>query len=137
MMEAVRNYFLKCPFLKDGALHVNYLGSRPVEYTIDQVPAEPIVKEYVDGSSIRQLVFVFASRESYSADTLDNLAKSSFYDDLLDWIGSNNYNETLPELPQGHAQEVELLSLPYLFQVEEDRARYQIQARVTYYLEEA
>lgn len=138
MMSAIRNYFLECPHLKGGLFHVNYLGSEPIEYTIDQVPANPVVKMYVDGSSVRQLVFVFASREHHGADALENLESSSFYDDLLSWIEQQNNNDELPQLPAGKtAQSVELLSLPYLFSIEEDRARFQIQARVIYYQKEA
>ena len=43
-----------CPLLdEDGKVRVNFLGETPIEYVIEEVPAEPIVKRYVDGSSIR------------------------------------------------------------------------------------
>ena len=49
-----------CPLLdEDGKVRVNFLGDTPIEYVIEEVPAEPIVKRYVDGSSIRQVLFIF------------------------------------------------------------------------------
>ena len=46
-----------CPLLdEDGKVRVNFLGDTPIEYVIEEVPAEPIVKRYVDGSSIRQVL---------------------------------------------------------------------------------
>lgn len=55
-----------CPLLdEDGKVRVNFLGETPIEYVIEEVPAEPIVKRYVDGSSIRQVLFIFASRDEY------------------------------------------------------------------------
>lgn len=134
MVKAVRDYFLKCPLLQDGLFHVNYLGVDPVEYTIDQVPADPIVKRYADGGSIRQLTFVFASREAYGSDVLVNIESSGFYNQLIDWIEKQNKLDNLPELPDGKtAQSFEIQTQAYMFEADEDQARYQIQARLLYF----
>ena len=66
--KILRNYFAECTLLQSGRLNFDYLGIEPVEYTIETVPTEPILKKYVDGSTIRQYPFVFASRESFGAD---------------------------------------------------------------------
>ena len=134
ILKALWDYFQKCDLLKEGVLHVNYLGSNRIEYTLDETPAEPVVKTYVDGSTIRQKVFVFASREFYEADALVNIEASGFYEKLIDWIEEQNEEGNLPDLPgQLSSQKLEILSQQYLFQAEEDRARLQIQARLLYY----
>ncbi len=134
MINAIRDFFMECPLLKDGAFHVNYLGVEPVEYTIDQSPADPIVKRYTDGGTIRQLTFVFASREAYGSDVLINIEASGFYNALIDWIEEQNQAKNLPVLPTGRSsQSLEVLTQAYLYEADEDRARYQIQARLLYY----
>lgn len=134
IIKALWDYFQKCDLLKEGVLHVNYLGSDRIEYTLDETPAEPVVKTYVDGSTIRQKVFVFASREFYEADALVNIEASGFYEKLIDWIEEQNEEGNFPNLPgQLSPQKLEILSQQYLFQAEEDRARLQIQARLLYY----
>ena len=46
-IEAIRNYFMKCPILKDGALNIDYLGSEAVQYSIEtMISSNPIVKQY-------------------------------------------------------------------------------------------
>ena len=62
IIRAVYDYFKSCPLLDgEGRVRVNFLGDRPVEYVIEEIPAEPIVKRYVDGSSIRQFRFLSAA----------------------------------------------------------------------------
>lgn len=37
-MEAIRDFILGCPYLKDGYLQVDFLGDKPMEYTLDTSP---------------------------------------------------------------------------------------------------
>ena len=37
IIDALEKYFIGCELLKDGALRVDYLGEKPVEYTIEAV----------------------------------------------------------------------------------------------------
>ena len=80
IIEAVRTFIKTCPYLQefDGAIRVNvdYLSDEPTSYSIEEVPIEPILKRYVDGSTRRQYAFIFTSRESYGADVLQNIANS-------------------------------------------------------------
>ena len=51
MIQAVWDYFSTCPLLENQRiLGVDRLGVDPIEYTIDILPGEQIVKRYVDGS---------------------------------------------------------------------------------------
>ena len=77
IIESIRNFIAKCPLLKDGCLlNVDRLGDTEIEYTVDGEMTSPILKKYVDGSSLRQFNFIFASREKYASDTLQNIANS-------------------------------------------------------------
>ena len=134
IIEAVRSYVCTCPLLKDGAIHVDYLGDLPSEYTIDGVPTSSIVKFYADGGALKQFTFIFASREYYGEDTLNNIANSNFYEEFAAWLDVQSSAGVLPVLDEGRiAQRIEAISTGYLFDGTAGNARYQIQCRLTYY----
>lgn len=134
IIESVRTFICTCPFLKDGAINVDYLGDRPTEYTIDGVPTADTVKRYADGGKLKQFTFVFGSREYYGEDTLKNIENSSFYEDFAAWLENQTNLGILPVLAVGkRAQKIEALSTGYMFDGAAGNARYQIQCRLTYY----
>lgn len=134
IINAVRTWIATCPLLKDGAiLGVDRLGADPVGYTVDTVPCNPVSTQYVDGSQLKQFLFVFASREAYCG-TLQNIANSEFYDDFADWIATQNRQKTLPDLGKYRKpQNVEITTSGYAYDTGERTARYQIQLRMAYY----
>lgn len=134
IIESLRTWFAACPLLKDGLLNVDYLGADGIEYTIDaDQPVNPILKKYTSGSSVRQFPFIFASRESYGADTLQNIANSGFYEKLAAWIEKQSEEENLPELDEYRTpQYIEVLSSGYPFDTGDSTARYQITMNFVY-----
>lgn len=136
VIKGIEQYFLKCPLLKDGCMRVDFLGPDPVEYVIETMPGNPIVKRYVDGSTVRQYLFSFGSREFYSQDRLQNIENSKFYEDFASWIEQSNKEDILPELPTGMAPMwIRVVSTGYLFDSSMSHARYQIQLSLQYFKE--
>ena len=136
IIDALEKYFIGCELLKDGALRVDYLGENPVEYTIEVLPCDPVVKRYLGGSTVRQYLFAFGSREFYSQERLQNIQNSAFYERLADWVETKSMSGVLPELPDGmEAQQLEVVSSGYLFDGSMTNARYQIQLRLLYFKE--
>ena len=136
IIDAMEKYFIGCELLKDGALRVDYLGEKPVEYTIEVLPCDPVVKRYLGGSTVRQYLFAFGSREFYSQERLQNIQNSAFYELLADWVETRSMSGILPELPDGmEAQQLEVVSSGYLFDGSMTNARYQIQLRLLYFKE--
>lgn len=136
IIDALEKYFTGCELLKDGALRVDYLGEKPVEYTIEVLPCDPVVKRYLGGSTVRQYLFAFGSREFYSQERLQNIQNSAFYELLADWVETRSMSGILPELPDGmEAQQLEVVSSGYLFDGSMTNARYQIQLRLLYFKE--
>ena len=135
IIESIRNFIAKCPLLKDGCLlNVDRLGDTEIEYTVDGEMTSPILKKYVDGSSLRQFNFIFASREKYGSDTLQNIASSGFYEAFADWIETQSDSGNLPELDEFRIpQYIEVLSGGYVFDTNDSTARYQIQLKFVYY----
>lgn len=136
IIDALEKYFIGCELLKDGDLRVDYLGEKPVEYTIEVLPCDPVVKRYLGGSTVRQYLFAFGSREFYSQERLQNIQNSAFYELLADWVETRSMSGILPELPDGmEAQQLEVVSSGYLFDGSMTNARYQIQLRLLYFKE--
>lgn len=122
--------------VKGKKIKVNNLDETPLSMTIDQVPANPVIKKYVDGGSQRQTIFVLASREEYDAQTWKQIEAANFYENLQEWFEEQNYNKNLPTLDNGfHALRIEVTSSGYLFSSDKKTARYQIQCKLIYYKE--
>lgn len=133
LVNDLRNYFLSCPLLKENsALNVDFLSVDGIEYSIDTVHTETTIERYVDGSRLCQYSFVFASRENYNADSLQNIENIAFYEKLEAWINQNNLKRNLPKLLDGTAQKIEVTTAGYLFDENMTTARYQIQCRLIY-----
>ena len=130
MIEKIKDYISKCHLLKDNQINVDYLSNDISEYSIEVVPAEKTIRKYLDGSEDRQLVFVFASRNSYGEDVIQNILNSKFYEDFNDWIEEQNDTGNLPEIDG--IESIECTSPGYAFQTSESTARYQIQMRILY-----
>lgn len=134
IIESLRTWFASCPLLKEGLLNVDFLGTDDIEYTIDaDQPVNPILKKYTSGSSLRQFPFIFASRESYGADTLQNIANSGFYEKLAAWVEKQSEDGDLPQLDEYRIpQYIEVLSGGYPFDTGDSTARYQITMNFVY-----
>lgn len=137
MVDCVREYILTCPFLdKLANLGVNFLDSDSSSYSIEEVPSKTIIEgPYVDGSSKRQFVFVFASNFNYSEELEQQLKNSGFYEDFSDWIEENNERGVFPSLKEGLTPEsIEVGSSGYLYGIVNGmkKARYQIQLKLIY-----
>lgn len=136
IIEGVTNYFLQCPLLKDGVFRVDALGSEPVEYAIETGITSPILRRYVDGSSIRQYQFHFNSREAYSMDRILAIQNECFYEDLCNWVEKQSRIGNLPELPSGcEAQALEVLAPGFMLDATMENAHYQIQLQLRYFKE--
>ena len=128
IIECVAAFFSDCTLLKDGAFRVDALSDSPIEYAIEVGIFDPIVEQYIDGSSDRRYQFNFGSRESYSMDRLQNIANSTFYEDFAEWVEVQNKAGNFPELPPGmHPEQLTALSSGYMFDENMRDARYQIQ----------
>ena len=137
IIDKIRSFIRQCPYLQEfnGAIKVNvdYLDGEPTVYSIEEVPTEPILKRYIDGSTRRQYNFIFTSRESYGADVLQNISNSGFYEDFAQWLSDKSDAGGLPVLDDGkEALKIEATTTGYAFQTDENSARYQIQARLIY-----
>ena len=134
MINHIRDYFATCPLLSTNrALNVDFLSKDITEYSIETEPHTLIVETYIDGSSIRKCNFIFASREFYNQDSMQNLENIQFYDNLISWIENNNLKGILPTLDEGQtALEISVNTAGYLLDEDLKTARYQIKCSLEY-----
>lgn len=136
IIEAVRDYIMTCPLLEDLArINVEFLPEDTSTYSIESVPTQTIISTYIDGSTTRQFVFVFASRLLYTEELRNNIENSGFYEAFENWLEENSENGVFPTLAEGLTPtKIEAMSSGYLFDISGDlsNARYQIQCRLIY-----
>ncbi len=136
IIEGLTDYFLQCPLLKDGVFRVDALGSEPVEYALATGMTSPVVRTYVDGSSIRQYQFNFNSREAYSMDRILAIQNESFYEDFCNWVEEQSMIGNLPEMPEGcEAQALTVLTPGFMLDATMENAFYQVQLQLQYFKE--
>ena len=136
IVESVKDFILTCPLLDDlKRLNIDFLPEDPDTYSIEGIPAPEIIKTYLDGSTERQFVFVFAARLFYSEEVRNNIENSGFYEQFAEWLEEQTEAENLPQLSGGKtASKIEAMSSGYLYDIAGDltNARYQIQCRLIY-----
>ena len=86
IIDSIRNYIRGCPLINKGKVNVDYLGVDIGEYSIEPTPADPIIKRYADGGTLRQYLFVFSSKESYGPDIRVQIDNSGFYEKFGQWL---------------------------------------------------
>ena len=132
MINKLRNYFFELGIIDGNSnINVDFLSNEPIQYVIEPIPVEPIIKAYKDGGSLRQFVFQFGSREYFGADVIQNMANTEFYEDFSALIEDNNKKGVLPKIKG--IQSIECLNNGTINEDNTDNAKYVIQMRITYY----
>ena len=114
-------------------LLVDALGYVPTEYGIISLPGAKIIEQYIDGGSVREFPFAFQSTMS-TADELERIENSGFYEDFADWLESQTLAGTLPTMESGKtAEKIEAVGWGYIQeQGDAGTAIYQITCRLVY-----
>ena len=132
MISKIRQYFFDLGIIDENSnINVDFLSNKPIEYVIEPIPMEPILRQYADGSSLRQFVFQFGSREYFGADVIQNMKNTEFYEDFSELIEDNNRKGVLPKI--NGIQSIECLNNGTINEDNTNNAKYVIQMRITYY----
>lgn len=133
IIEAIKNYIgnLECMKTFENAININFLDGTADNFSIEEVPCNPILKKYLDGSTKRQFQFGFCSRQSYGPEVIQNIDNSGFYEEFIDEIEVKSYQGILPMgIDSVEALKLEVTSSAYVVSAnggtDEDTALYQI-----------
>lgn len=131
---AIRDYLETYPGLSGGVMHVDWLPESARVYSIESVPCEPVLKQYMDGSSRRQFQFNLASSMYFGPDVDSQSENMEWFESFDSWIQTQNLFRRLPDLGDGRkCQSIEILSSAYPVAVDGNGlARYQLQMGITY-----
>ncbi len=135
IIEAIKDYIagFDCMSTFENAINANYLAGEADNFSIEEMPCEPILKKYLDGSTKRQFQFAFCSREPYGAEVIQNIDNSGFYEEFTEEIERNNDEGILPIDSNIEAIVLKVASSAYVVSTEEDTAMYQINLNLIYY----
>ena len=131
MIEKIRQYLIENKIVDENCrVNVDFLGEEPTEFSIVPIAVDPILKKYIDGSSLRQYQFQLISCNYYGADVMQNIANSTFYENLYNLIEGNNDAGILPKIKG--IESIECLNNGAILDVTTNTARYSIQMKITY-----
>lgn len=135
IIESLKHYFEQnAPAI--NVMGVDFLGDAVGNMVIEAVPCDPIVTEYLDGSSERRFLFVIGGREFYSEDVWQNIENCQVYETLQSWLERQTRCGILPEIGDGKsAVSLGVTSSAYILASDEPNstARYQIQCQLIYF----
>ena len=132
MIEKIREYFIGNNIIDENSrINVDFLGEEPTEFALEPIPVNPILENYVNGTSLRQFQFELLSCNDYGADVIQNMSNSSYYENLYNLIEQNNKERILPNVKG--IESIECLNSGGILDAGTNTARYSIQMRITYY----
>lgn len=132
ILESIRNTLKTCPYMSGERINVNYIGT-DMAYSLDPLPCNPVISEYVDGGTKKQYQFALMSKEEYDEDVRTNIENSGFYEIFEEWLEELNESDNLPDLgPKKSAMYFETLNKGYLYDIDSNKAKYRIECRLVY-----
>lgn len=111
-------------------INANMLSADPNNYSLDKIPTEPQVDQWITGDTIRRDVYSFRSRNNYSQDTLSNLLNIGFFENFENKINYNNKNGILPDI--AGIEEIKCLNCASMNNASTNTAEFDIQIEIDY-----
>lgn len=140
VIGAIREFIaVQCPYLDEfsemfsevAKVEVDTLDENPRNYMIEAVPANPVIKRYATGDTVRRVAFHFCSRVFFGS--AENIDTSDFYEHFSEWLGKCTRNGDFPVL--GESKEpryIRATTNGYMTDNETQTARYAIQCEFIY-----
>lgn len=112
-------------------INANMLSNKVDDYSLDKIPTDKEVEEWIIGGGVRRDVYSFRSRKTYSQDTIVNLKNMGFFEQFERAIKNNNDEGVLPDI-EG-IESIECLN-PFTMLSNDDGklATFDIQIQITY-----
>lgn len=137
-IQAMRDWLRTCPLVaaaqEDGvAFRISALSADTEEYSISDLPGDPILKRYFSGT-VRLKNYVLASRTTYSPENPALQANNSgLWDELTDWVEARNATHDFPQLGGGRTvRSVAVTSSGYILEADGTTCRAQVQLQLIY-----
>ncbi len=79
-------------------LNINFLSNEPDNYSLDRIPVQPNVDNWIIGCTKKRDVYNFRSRMNYSADVISNIENAGFYEKIEKIIEQKDKENNLPDI---------------------------------------
>lgn len=135
MIDEVREYMAKCPYLDEYAeLNVEYLVDKIKTHSINENAGyDPIISEDILGNQDRQFLFTFDSKLHWNEDIQNNIDNFKIFENIRNWLETNNKNKVFPKIKGIY--EIGAATNGYIFATNANEAIYRIQCYLKYYKE--
>ena len=116
----------------DNKSQINaYMLSNDIDnYSLDKVPTDNEIEEWIIGTSVNRDVYSFRSRNNYSQDTIKNLLNVGFFEKFESIIKSNNNEGILPNIDG--IESIECLNCGTMINAQAHTSEFEIQLQITY-----
>ena len=111
-------------------INVNFLSNDINNYSLDKIPTQTQVNNWIIGNVLHREVYSFRSRMNYSADVVSNIENIGFYETFEKVIKSNNENNILPDI-QG-IESISCLNCGTMNIANTNTAEFDIQIQIEY-----
>lgn len=135
MISAVREFLTYCPKLATFSddLYINYLDDECEQYSVLDVPVNPLIRVFQDGTKDKVFAFAITSREFYIKDNQIMSDNSEQYEEISEWFEQQTDAGILPNFGTGKtAYDIHTTSSGYIINNDLGQAVYQIQCEVLY-----
>ena len=111
-------------------INADMLSNKIDDYSLNKIPTEPVVENWIIGISKKKDVYSFRSRKAYSQDVINNLENIGFFEQFENIIKSNNDEGVLPQID--NIESIECLNCGTLNMTDGTSAIFDIQIQITY-----
>lgn len=135
MIDKVREYFVKCPYLDEYAeLNIEYLVDKVKAYSINENAGyDPVINQFLIGSE-RQFLFTFDSKLHWNEDIQNNIDNSKTFENIRKWLENNKKNKIFPDILGIY--DIGASTNGYIFATNANEAIYRIQCFLKYFKED-
>lgn len=134
MIEKVRDYIAKCPYLDEFTkVNVNYLVDKVNAYSVNESSGyNPIIGRSVYGDKEMQFLFSFDAKFYWNEEVKNNIDNSKFFENFRDWLENNDLNGVYPEIEGIEPLTIGAITNGFIFATNSDEAIYRISCLFTY-----
>lgn len=111
-------------------LNVNFLSNEVDNYSLDKIPVQKEVEEWITGETLCRDVYRFRSRMNYSADVITNIENIGFYETFEKIIEQKDKLKELPNI-EG-IQSIRCLNVGTMNRADTNTAEFDIQIQIEY-----
>jgi hypothetical protein len=106
------------------------LSNKIDDYSLDKIPTDIEVENWIIGGGVHRDVYSFRSRKSYSIETIVNLKNVGFFEQFEKAIKTNNDKGILPDIK--NIESIECLNCATMNKTDGKQAEFDIQIQITY-----